>query len=66
MIMDKCSRPITARFVLVQPEGVARVWTDPEVKRLLEKLLRIWADSLEGKAEDIQLTIDRPGITPSS
>jgi len=66
MIMDKCSRPITTRFVLVQPEGVARTWSDPEVKRLLETLLRIWADSLEGEAENLYITILKPGITPSS
>ncbi len=58
MPMKKRARPVAARFMLVQPDGEARTWSDTEIKRVLEDFLKIWADTVDGEVDRLEITID--------
>jgi len=64
--MKKSRRSVTIRFVLVQPEGVARTWTDPEITRVLAEFIKIWAETVDGQADRLDTTVHKPDINPSS
>ena len=64
--MKKSRRSVTIRFVLVQPEGVARTWTDSEITRVLGEFLRIWAETVDGQADHLDTTVLRPDINPAA
>ena len=64
--MDKSGRSIKASFILVQPEGVARTWADPELIRVLAEFLKIWAGAVDGEADRLDIIIGRSEPAPSS
>ena len=64
--MNKWHRPVTIRFVLVQPEGVARTWADSEITRVLAEFIRIWAETVDGQVDHLLITVLKPDINPSS
>jgi len=59
------NRSIKAIFILVQPDG-ARTQTDAEVKQILERFLSIWAGTVDGQLERLDVTVDGSGPAPSS
>ncbi|GAI00571.1 unnamed protein product [marine sediment metagenome] len=64
--MDKSGRSIKASFILVQPEGVARTWADPELTRVLAEFLKIWAGTVDGEAHRFDITVDGSEPAPPS
>lgn len=62
--MDRSGRPIKASFILVQPEEVARTWTDPKLIRVLAKFLKIWAGTVHGEVDHLDITVaGKPGVS---
>jgi len=59
------NRSIKAIFILVQADG-ARTRTDAEIKRILEKFLGIWAGTVDGELDRLDVTVDGSGTAPSS
>lgn len=62
--MDRSGRPIKASFTLVQPEKVARTWADPELTRVLAEFLKIWASTVDGEVDRLDITVDRSENPP--
>ena len=58
--MDKSHRPVTARFLVVQPGDKALTWSDPELIEALDKFLKIWAETVDAEAQQIVISIDAP------
>jgi len=59
------NRSVKATFILVQPNG-ARTRTDAEIKQILEKFLGIWAGTVDGELDRLDVTVDGSGPAPSS
>jgi len=57
------NRSIKATFILVQPDGAR---TDAEIKQILEKFLSIWAGTVDGELDRLDVTVDGSGPVPSS
>ena len=51
------NRSIKATFILVQADG-ARTRADAEVKHILEKFLSIWASTVDGQLDRLDVTVD--------
>lgn len=63
--LAKCE--INARFILVQPEDAARMWSDAELRTVLEENLKLWAGTVDGKLDSLYIIINRsePASSPA-
>ena len=46
-------------FALVQTEDEAGIWTDADFRTVLLEILKIWADSIDGELESVDIIINR-------
>jgi len=61
MIMN---RSIKAGFILVQADGT-RTWSDAEIEKVLEKFLKIWAGTVDGELDQLDITVASSAIAAS-
>ena len=57
--MNKSRRPVTIRFMLVQPEEAARTWTDSELILAIGEHLRAWVSTIDGEAEHLYISVHK-------